>query len=72
MEIAKILGLPNDFCRKEKTELSQFLLTKDFITMIKIHMHSLLNNLIYNQFNLSLKNEHIPLPKLLVNLKEAS
>ena len=40
--------------------------------MIKIHMHSLLNNLVYEQFNLNAKNENIPLPKLFENLKDVS
>ena len=68
IKLGKSLGMPSEFLRKGSEEMSQFLLTRDFIAMLKVHMHSLLNNVIFEQFNLNSKNEEIPVPKLLSTL----
>ena len=50
LKLGKKLNLPFEFFRKQPTELMQFLLSKDFIQMMRVHMHQVLNNLVFEQF----------------------
>ena len=69
LKLGKKLNLPIEFFRKQPTELMQFLLSKDFIQMMRIHMHSLLNNLVFEQFCPRETSENdLQMPKLLSNL----
>ena len=51
VKLARKLGFPGEFCKKQPRDVMQFIMTKEFISMIRLCMHQLLNNLIYNQFN---------------------
>lgn len=51
VKLARKLGFPSEFCKKQPRDVMQFIMTKEFISMIKFHMHQVMNNLIFHQFN---------------------
>lgn len=66
--LSRKLGFPQEFSKKSLQSMNTFLRTKEFLTMVRINMHQLLNNVIYNQFNINAKNKDVPLPRLLKNI----
>jgi hypothetical protein len=48
--------------------MNQFVKTKDFLVLLRVRIHTLLNSVLYEQFNLNQINERVPLPLLLCNL----
>ena len=50
-KLGKILGFGSDFVKKSQLDMYQFMMTKEFIQMLKVHMHVLINNLVFNQFD---------------------
>ena len=62
---AKILGFPQSFLRKSQSELNQFCKTQDFLVMLRQHIHTFLNHLIFEQFNINRVNKKVCVPDIL-------
>ena len=63
--LAKTLGFPQSFLKKNQSELNQFCKTQDFLIMMRQHIHTFLNNLIFEQFNINKANKSVRVPDIL-------
>lgn len=67
IRLAKVLGFPAEFTKKNITDLMTFLKTKEFIIMLKVRVHNLINGVVFEQFNVHNRNNRIQVPHLLKN-----
>lgn len=47
IRLAKVLGFSTEFTKKNYNDLMSFLKTKEFIIMLKIRVHNLINGVIF-------------------------
>jgi hypothetical protein len=51
IKISKLLGFGPDFYKKSISELNVFMRTKDFLVILRVRIHGLLNSVILDQFD---------------------
>ena len=47
IRLAKVLGFTSELTKKNMNDLMSFLKTKEFIIMLKVRVHNLINSVIY-------------------------
>jgi hypothetical protein len=53
IKLCKLLGFGQEITKKTQTEINQFLKTKDFLVILRVRIHILLNLVVLDQFNVN-------------------